>query len=681
MLKSPLIMAGYSNDPFGERIVNQLGSITDNPADLLSQSSTTSLGLINRHDTTLDILSASEYPHALMQPYSLESASTRFSRQDRVAKKRKSDPNNDQLYGGIVVAPKDSKTTESSVVMTEPTPARKKSKRSSSNDDEDVVEARKQRGRPRLHTQDETAADRRRTQIRLAQRAYRHRKETTISALKKQVDSLQSAIEQMNTTFTQLYDNLITTGVTSTHQSLSSQLLAASETFSALTKSSAVDSDPEEDIDRIGEIAQSTPPTNRQRSTRSNHNTSQADSANEEDIEVLPLFDNSLQPWIGSQDFTQFNVQIPDFSFQGLDNMSTPSIGSPKFQWNTSIDRPLRSPVPRGTYTYSFQETTFARRLHRMCLERAYRNLMNPDIDPDYTKRTFRFTFCISTRERALRRFQEFLTRKAGESLENWGSPYFNIGGAGTHFPRKDKNGNPVYPPNLQSPARFMAPLNPFIRPETPRSEKTLAEMLEAIGFGGEWFDSHDVEEYLKTKGIYLDGTSSFVEVNPTLAFSENQSTSPMTTISGPSPVDTPPSLGNENPDPIIINNLMSDNFNLMDWAITHSHASPNSDNALALLSDKQPALSRIANLDPITWLRQPHNTFSAFEAIENLDENPSPDTSSHASKPIGPKTVTIDVEQFLERLVEGGVCLGRAPGFRKNEIDRALALSLQEAF
>ncbi|KAI9878921.1 MAG: hypothetical protein M1823_006895, partial [Watsoniomyces obsoletus] len=55
---------------------------------------------------------------------------------------------------------------------------------------------------------------------------------------------------------------------------------------------------------------------------------------------------------------------------------------------------------------------------------------------------------------------------------------------------------------------------------ETPRVEANdVPSLLEAIGYGGEWFDSHDVEEYLKTKGIFLDGHSSFVEVDPSVIF------------------------------------------------------------------------------------------------------------------------------------------------------------------
>jgi len=80
----------------------------------------------------------------------------------------------------------------------------------------------RQRGRPRLDTRDESQAEvsyltpllllaivliffkRRRTQIRLAQRAYRLRKETTIASLRSRVSELESAIEGMKDAFVEL---------------------------------------------------------------------------------------------------------------------------------------------------------------------------------------------------------------------------------------------------------------------------------------------------------------------------------------------------------------------------------------------------------------------------------------------------------------------------------------------
>lgn len=44
-------------------------------------------------------------------------------------------------------------------------------------------------------------------------------------------------------------------------------------------------------------------------------------------------------------------------------------------------------------------------------------------------------------------------------------------------------------------------------------------------------------------------------------------------------------------------------------------------------------------------------------------------------------RPVTVDVSKMLERIVDGSACLGRAPGFRRKDIDNALVMALQEAF
>lgn len=69
------------------------------------------------------------------------------------------------------------------------------------------------RGRPRLDTMDRTAADRRRTQIRLAQRAYRHRKETAFSALEQRIDELEVAHRRLGENIRELHELLKVGGV------------------------------------------------------------------------------------------------------------------------------------------------------------------------------------------------------------------------------------------------------------------------------------------------------------------------------------------------------------------------------------------------------------------------------------------------------------------------------------
>lgn len=315
---------------------------------------------------------------------------------------------------------------------------------------------------------------------------------------------------------------------------------------------------------------------------------------------------------------------------------------------NDTVSEIMRTPQSNVSYTYNFQETTFARRLHRMCLERAFRQLTNPGIDPNHVGRIFRFTFCFSDRKRLVHRIQELLRRRAGDSLENWNVPYFRIGGAGTHFPVRDDSGRPIYPPNMVPAAKVFGPL-PATEVETPRWESSTQELLEAIGFGGEWFDSHDVEEYLKTKGIYLDGQSSFVEINPvrldlpTLA----KSASTASSCSGPTAAPTSDHITQDMDDPFMGNSL--------DETISSSESLL----ALDSTNSDQPGSSW-------EWaVPAPPEYTATFQDILSRRQRP----------------VTFDVEQFLQSIVHTGACLGRAPGFRKKYIDEALALSLQEAY
>ncbi|KAF3913806.1 hypothetical protein ABW21_db0200953 [Orbilia brochopaga] len=95
---------------------------------------------------------------------------------------------------------------------------------------------KKHRGRPRLDNRDETAAERRRTQIRLAQRAYRQRKETTIASLKTRVEELESTIETMLNTFFEIHDSAIEHKVIEAHPQFGRTLRSATEKILALSK-------------------------------------------------------------------------------------------------------------------------------------------------------------------------------------------------------------------------------------------------------------------------------------------------------------------------------------------------------------------------------------------------------------------------------------------------------------
>ncbi|KAK4069818.1 transcriptional regulator family: bZIP [Purpureocillium lilacinum] len=72
---------------------------------------------------------------------------------------------------------------------------------------------KRSRGRPRSDAKDETSADRRRTQVRLAQRAYRYRRDAAISDLEQRVKGFEAVNEHIREEFEVLQELLITEGV------------------------------------------------------------------------------------------------------------------------------------------------------------------------------------------------------------------------------------------------------------------------------------------------------------------------------------------------------------------------------------------------------------------------------------------------------------------------------------
>ncbi|CAD6593266.1 MAG: hypothetical protein ASARMPREDX12_006966 [Alectoria sarmentosa] len=136
------------------------------------------------------------------------------------------------------------------------TRARRSRKESLKGTSVDEASSARQRGRPRLDTKDQTAAERRRTQIRLAQRAYRQRKETTISGLNDRVASLEKTVEDMHKTFLEFNDRAIASGIQKGAPALAGHLKSIAERLGELAKNSTEESDGEEDENDPGRSIQ-----------------------------------------------------------------------------------------------------------------------------------------------------------------------------------------------------------------------------------------------------------------------------------------------------------------------------------------------------------------------------------------------------------------------------------------
>jgi len=159
-------------------------------------------------------------------------------------------------------------------------------------------------------------------------------------------------------------------------------------------------------------------------------------------------------------------------------------------------------------HSLSFHESSVSRYIHRHCLEYTFHLFMNPAANPQVFYRVFRLVSCIADRSKMQPYFKNLLSRSSNESLEISRLPFYTIGGAGTHFTRKDSSGQPIFPSNTRLPKRILG--SPRLSGTNPsKQEKEYTEFLEMRGYGGIWFDSYEVERYLMEKGLLLNSSYS----------------------------------------------------------------------------------------------------------------------------------------------------------------------------
>jgi hypothetical protein len=198
-------------------------------------------------------------------------------------------------------------------------------------------------------------------------------------------------------------------------------------------------------------------------------------------------------------------------------NIPTPDITLPLTR---ALTRPLHLPEPLSKKalprisTYSHDETDFARRLSRATLESGFHLLSMADARPAAVNHVFKLTLKYFSLAQLRTQFQLLLSRSANEELEFVETPYIHLGGAGTHYPRKDADGNVVNKINAWTIRQLGASSNQIARVENVADGRwEVFEGIDLSGFEGEWFDSHDVQGYLEDHyNCKLDPKSSFAE-------------------------------------------------------------------------------------------------------------------------------------------------------------------------
>ncbi|EKG18234.1 hypothetical protein MPH_04494 [Macrophomina phaseolina MS6] len=656
------------------------------------------------------------------------------------------------------------------------------------------IKGKKQRGRPKVDTQDETAADRRRTQIRLAQRAYRQRKESTISSLQKQVEQLQSVIDGMNNSFLRFNDQAMASDIFALRPSLASELKQTTETFVNLAKTAktVASEDEREDSQEADE-----PPAEQAAPTPNISSRNYQDMQRpQQDTTPAPNFEariNAQSTHIGlgyykipeeseataygqkvdlysglelpnlqashlqaSRDPSvtesrQFQALPPSYPFGGIDELNSVNVFRPEdfaqeedrnsknasvvpartrsyqpfTRTSTVLPSPMTSSVP-PTFTYSFQETTFARRLQRACLERAFHLLSTAHLRPSDFNRVFRLCRHYSSREDLLSDFRKLLQQSVLQPLDFINSPFLHLGGAGTHYPARDEHGRAV--PDSADSDWNIRRIGPWAtraqREELRRSnrpEVIFTQELEEdmVAYGGEWFDSHDVEGYLEELGVHIDAQASFAEAavrtldalarGPTAQADFAHPDSEMAVLGEPLDQFAPnhlaaPSLGvspsSQSPHAATSPSQASLPGSASVPSATQSgHSASNSPSTPDSVHVVQPA-ERIANQSPAMTLGndfQPVDPKSYDEwdryydlSLAWMGSNQA-DLSDYGLGDVATvqqvderrqnRTVTIDVQRFINGLIKRGVCIGRGPGFRRADVHYALRAAIIEAF
>jgi len=280
------------------------------------------------------------------------------------------------------------------------------------------------------------------------------------------------------------------------------------------------------------------------------------------------------------------------------------------------------------------------------------------------------------------------------DNLEPDTGPYTSIGGAGSHFPAKHR----------------------AIRYATEEEKAFVNSSTNGIqGYEGEWFDSGDVEGYLAAQGIHINPRSSYIDV-----------ALPAAVLSTPPPTDF---LEFTEVDHIDADLEEYETYHLRKHLASMKSQTPGVsptgvpiantfDFSLANMTDifyptvgySDAQSGSFLNFDVDDSRSASTESFHGPFGLLPIDIRPSTNTTLAYSQPslVSPVSiptmspmyshfnamtghgiddttakipVTIDVAKLVKNLTLNALCLGRGPGFRRADVDRALRASVLTVF
>ncbi|KAI9842066.1 MAG: hypothetical protein M1837_007491 [Sclerophora amabilis] len=585
---------------------------------------------------------------------------------------------------------------------------RRGTKRPRSGTDDDESSGRKQRGRPRLDTHDENAIDRRRTQIRLAQRAYRHRKETTISALKTRVALLENTIQEMHKTFLRFNDKALESAAIRNDSVLTQNLDSTNRLLLELSNRAETEAvhDLQEQSDLnvthacenpSDDIVQKLLGKRRISPSQIQPQMTLPEAAGPLGYQFTHETDEFAQPGGGLRTSTPIFEQNPDMDsvYGNASQMDKPI---------PQLTHPVRQP-PRGTMqeeelarvylsqalllappsTFSAHESTFARHLQRFTVERAYELLIKPSTPDDVIHRVFNLSFCFNNREQILERLSGSISKSSKESLDCWHAPYIHFGGAGTHYPRRDTQGKLNPPPEYKT-SQSIGPQFFGYRERFPDDQKS-SHMADLACSDGTWFDADDVEGYLHEKGLRFEPHSDHAELDvdveegiasnvPTFQTPRRRDRNACSSRSGSYELSTSPNT--------VATLASSGRSSLADESNGESPFSKEYNYYPGSSAVEEDAHQKVyfdndATLPQAKWTELSYRPDSQRQDTTFTSLPPSwPEGTAPRPKYSRKKTFLIEIEKLVKVLVDRSVCLGRSPGYRPKDVDLAVEIALR---
>ncbi|EGX94646.1 bZIP transcription factor, putative [Cordyceps militaris CM01] len=470
-------------------------------------------------------------------------------------------------------------------------------KRKASPNEENIAgetEEQKQkraRGRPRLDTKDETAADRRRTQIRLAQRAYRHRKDNAITNLEDKVKELEKNNADMSREFHRFHDLVLSKGLLDGSSEAISRLKAVTDRFLNLNG---------RNWGETGYISPADEHTTIADGFRGLAEMGSDSSAGVQSPQKSSTAEHSQHISSPGQAMSTDSVASYEIVAQATpDNASFPLYTALDVVPNLATFAPITSPYGTLPMTSSLahHELTFGRRLQRRTTERGLFLASVPNPPPERYAAVFGFSLLFESREAIAQRLAQQL-------------------------------------------ANMVMPLQDQANPQRgPFEEKMEQRIRLTFGFEKEFLNADEIEMYLQQLGIIIPHQVEYVDAE--VDVNELVDTSP--------PLSAHGSFSSQSSG---FDNLNAHLPVAMAMNMTSSHAMTQRSQ---MLPHEMQAHGAVPGAGLLPYMCPP--------GMENV----------WGATPWQKPKLTISVAALVEELASKSVCMGKHPGVRLKDVNKAI--------